>query len=149
MTCVICGGSGGGPDPASWCRSCHGTGSVPDLPTDPTADEWAIVELLGHRRLAGRLSEVERFGCKMGRLDIPVGDGFVTHFFGGQSVYCISPVTERVARDAAEKTHHEPVSPWDYPKQLAAPVESRPTLDHDAGDDDSDLGPDDPDLPRW
>lgn len=32
---------------------------------------WAIVELMGHVRLAGRLTEEEKFGTKMGRLDIP------------------------------------------------------------------------------
>lgn len=32
---------------------------------------WAVVELMGHVRLAGRLSEEEHFGAKMGRLDIP------------------------------------------------------------------------------
>jgi hypothetical protein len=34
-------------------------------------DVWAIVELMGHVRLAGRLTEEEKFGVKMGRLDIP------------------------------------------------------------------------------
>src|SRR5687768_8629685 len=34
-------------------------------------DAWAIVELMGHVRLAGRLTEEEKFGTKMGRLDIP------------------------------------------------------------------------------
>lgn len=33
--------------------------------------EWGIVELMGHVRLAGRVSEVERFGAKLGRIDIP------------------------------------------------------------------------------
>lgn len=34
-------------------------------------ETWAIVELMGHVRLAGRLSEEEKFGSKLGRLDIP------------------------------------------------------------------------------
>jgi hypothetical protein len=32
---------------------------------------WAIVELMGHVRIAGRVSEEERFGAKLGRIDIP------------------------------------------------------------------------------
>lgn len=32
---------------------------------------WAVVELMGHVKLAGRLTEEEKFGTKMGRLDIP------------------------------------------------------------------------------
>lgn len=41
-------------------------------------DSWAIVELMGHVRLAGRLTEEERFGSKMGRLDIPTGEKHCT-----------------------------------------------------------------------
>lgn len=29
-------------------------------------ETWAIVELMGHVKLAGRLTEEERFGTKMG-----------------------------------------------------------------------------------
>lgn len=35
------------------------------------SDVWAVVELMGHVRIAGRLSEEERFGGKMGRIDVP------------------------------------------------------------------------------
>lgn len=31
---------------------------------------WAIVELMGHVRLAGYVTEEERFGAKLGRIDI-------------------------------------------------------------------------------
>lgn len=81
---------------------------------------WAVVELMGHVRLAGRVSEEEKFGGKLGRLDIPMPDGtFVTQYFGAGSVYRITLVTEQVARDVAKRSTHEPVSAWDYPNQLA------------------------------
>lgn len=32
---------------------------------------WAVVELMGHVKLAGRLTEEEKFGAKLGRPDIP------------------------------------------------------------------------------
>lgn len=84
---------------------------------------WAVVELMGHVKLAGRLSEEEKFGAKMGRLDIPQKDGsFVTQFFGGGSVYRITFVSEQVARDVSARTSPEPVSRWDYPALPAAPV---------------------------
>lgn len=35
-------------------------------------EQWAILELMGHVRLSGRVSEEERFGCKLGRIDVPV-----------------------------------------------------------------------------
>lgn len=36
-----------------------------------TFDSWAVVELMGHVRMAGRVTEEEHFGGKMGRIDIP------------------------------------------------------------------------------
>lgn len=83
-----------------------------------TEETWAILELMGHVRLAGKISEVERFGSKMGRIDIPDGEGWITQFFGGGSVYRITFVTEAVARHTAKSTAPAPVSPWDFPKQL-------------------------------
>lgn len=93
---------------------------------------WAIVELMGHVRLAGRLTEEEKFGAKMGRLDIPSEDGFVTQLFGGGSVYRITIVTEAVARHVCKQSSPAPVSPWDFPKQLAH-VEHDDDLDDDVG----------------
>lgn len=98
-------------------------------------DVWAIVELMGHLRLAGKLTEEERFGAKMGRLDIPDGDGFVTRYFGGASVYSITIVSEAVARHVRKSTQPEPVSPWDFPKQLPAPAAVHPQNQSDQDDD--------------
>jgi hypothetical protein len=87
--------------------------------TEEPKEVWSIVELMGHVRLAGRLTEEEKFGVKMGRLDIPDGDGFVSQFFGGGSVYRITIVTEEVARQVCKQTAPAPVSPWDFPRKLA------------------------------
>lgn len=69
-----------------------------EMPPELAAGEWAIVELLGHSTLIGRISEVERFGVKMlaieplfnGRLLPPV-------FQGGASIYRLTPCTAAVA----------------------------------------------------
>ena len=97
---------------------------------EESTEIWAIVELMGHVKYAGRLSEVERFGAKLGRIDMPIEGQFVTKFFGGQSVYCITPVTEQVARHVCRSIRTEPVQPWDFPKGL--PV----ARDSPANDDD-------------
>lgn len=85
---------------------------------------WAIVELMGHVKHAGRLTEEEKFGAKLGRLDIPQaeGDGFTTVYFGGGSVYRLTVVTEAVARQVARQTGSAPVSAWDFPRQLPSPA---------------------------
>lgn len=65
---------------------------MPDTPdTTEPAEQFAIVEIFGHRRHTGRIQEVERFGAKMLRIDVPTdGDfakGFVSHFYGGSSIF--------------------------------------------------------------
>ncbi|AWM38187.1 hypothetical protein GobsT_37010 [Gemmata obscuriglobus] len=118
--------------------------------TTTAPEQWAVVELKGHVRLAGRLSEVEMFGTKMGRLDIPAADGFTTKLFHGSSVYAISFVDEAAARAVAAANEHEPVRPWELPKQLPAAsaidVSGGPRhhLDLDDGDEGDDLGADRP-----
>ena len=80
---------------------------------------FAVVELMGHVRLAGRISEEERFGGKYGRIDIPQDDGsWVTQYFGAQSVYRITPVTEEVARAVAKRSQPEPAYAWDVRRAL-------------------------------
>ena len=38
----------------------------------PAPEMWAQVEIFGHRRHYGRISEVERFGAKLLRVDVPI-----------------------------------------------------------------------------
>lgn len=100
---------------------------------------WAIVELMGHVKMAGKLTEEEKFGSKMGRLDIPDGDGFVTQYFSGSSIYRITIVTEDVARMVRKSNDPAPVSSWDFPKALASPqtsAEAPPWIETDEDEDD-------------
>lgn len=73
---------------------------------------WAIVELMGHVRIAGFVTEEDRFGVRMGRIDIYNGEDCVTQFFSGGSVYRITPVEESIARDLGARTP-APVSQWE------------------------------------
>jgi len=93
---------------------------------------WAVIELMGHVRMAGKVSEIERFGCKVGRIDIPDGDNsFKTQFFGGGSLYRETPCTEEVARAIAARCMPEPISPWEMPQRPALPA---PVQDADPAD---------------
>lgn len=74
--------------------------------------EWAIVELMGHRRLAGYLTEQEIAGKGFLRLDIP-GDPPATQFYSPTSVYAITPTTEAIARAVATSTRPMPVQRWE------------------------------------
>jgi hypothetical protein len=93
---------------------------------------WAVVELMGHLRRAGRISEVEQFGTKLLRLDVPVGpEEFVTEFYGGASIYRLRPAAEDVVRAVAEQIGDpRPVMPVSYRlPPPAAPSDSH--LDED------------------
>jgi len=79
-------------------------------------EQWVILELMGHSRAGGLVTEEEHFGVKMGRIDVPRGDGsFFTIYFSGTSIYRMTPVTEEVARAIAARSTIEPVHQWKLP----------------------------------
>ena len=93
---------------------------------------WAILELMGHRRLAGYVQEVELAGQGFLRLDVPgylhtepSGEqeerGGATQFYSPGSVYALTPTTEEIARALAEKSRPQPVHRWELPAAAPAP----------------------------
>jgi hypothetical protein len=85
--------------------------------------QWAILELMGHVRLAGFVTEEAHFGTALGRIDVPGADGPTTQYFGGASVYRLTPTTEEIARSVATHNTPEPVYRWELP----APTKEAPT----------------------
>ncbi|WP_048710800.1 hypothetical protein [Microvirga massiliensis] len=74
--------------------------------------EWAIVEIFGHRKHAGRTREEERFGTKMLRIDVPnKGDpathGWTTHYYGGSAIFSYS-LTDESSAMRANKPYEPP-----------------------------------------
>lgn len=82
-------------------------------------ESWAILELMGHVRVAGFVTEQEVFGAKLGRIEIPTERGPVTQFFGGSSVYRLTPCDEATARAVALHNEPEPVHHWELPEPQA------------------------------
>jgi len=80
-------------------------------------DSWCIVEQLGHRRLAGRLTEQTIAGGGYLRLDVPALDGqpATSHLLAHSSIYAIHPVTEEIARQVAARCRPEPIQRWELP----------------------------------
>jgi len=82
-------------------------------------ETWAILELMGHRRLAGLLTEVEIAGAKFFRIDIyPPQKGTVaaaTQFYSPSAVYAITPTTEETARRCSDTRQVGPVQLWELP----------------------------------
>lgn len=67
-------------------------------------DAWAIVDLMGHVTLAGRVTKPGEFGG-LWQIDVPDGESYRTEFFGSQSVYRIRMVSEEIARAYATPAH--------------------------------------------
>lgn len=72
-------------------------------------EEFAIVEVFGHRRLFGRICEVERFGAKFLRIDVPSdGDfekGYITQLYGGASIFSVT-ATDRATVERHNRPYH-------------------------------------------
>src|SRR4051794_11369882 len=91
------------------------------MPTDEqngSFAQWAILELMGHRRLGGFVQEVQVAGAGFLRIDIPgdaVGEVHSTQFYPPASVYCLTPVSEEAAKIVAQRSRPEPVTRWELP----------------------------------
>jgi hypothetical protein len=60
--------------------------------------EFAIVELMGHRKFGARVTEVERFGAKMLRAEILTPAGEIVQTVHPQAIYAVTDCTEAQAR---------------------------------------------------
>ncbi len=72
------------------------------------------MELMGHRKLAGMVSDQTFAGVPFIRIDIPDS---ATQFYSPAAVYCITPTTEAIAKAFAKGNTPEPVHPWEI-KQI-------------------------------
>lgn len=101
--------------------------------TDEGFRSWAVLELLGHRRLAGYVTAESLGGASFLRIDVPTltTDLAVatTQYYSPSSVYCLTPCSEEVARAVAKRNQPEPVHYFELP---------RPSEEADAAFDDDD-----------
>ena len=82
---------------------------------EATIAGWHVVEMLGHRRTGAYVREVTIAGAGMLRLDVPGDEGAqgCTMYIRPETLYCLTPVTERVARGVAAHNRVEPARPWE------------------------------------
>jgi len=94
-----------------------------DQPTeDKPAEElkaWALVEIFGHQRIVGYLTQQAFGSAVMFRVDVPdltkdgkvVRPGF-TRYLGVSSIYSITPVDEQTVRDLLPSISGAPARPY-------------------------------------
>ncbi len=116
-------------------------------------NEWAILELMGHRRLAGLVKEQTIGSASFIRIDV-FTDGekaIATQFYNPSAVYCMTPVSEQLAREVAKNDRPAPVSYWELPRKrqaLTAEDSEYGESEEDEPDDEQDGAPDpDPEDP--
>lgn len=84
-------------------------------------EQWANVELMGHQRVVGRCSEEMIAGSPMLRVDVPEGETFSTRYYGSSAIYCLTVVSEDVARRICASLSQKPSFVWDlreHPKAI-------------------------------
>lgn len=95
-------------------------------------ESWGLLELFGHQRLAGKLSEQTIGGVHFIRIDVPeVGEvAAYTRFFTQGAIYGMTPMAEGTARKLAEYLRATPVSAYEV-----RGGETARQLAHSAADD--------------
>lgn len=101
---------------------------------------WAILELMGHRRLAGYVSEATLAGGSFLAIDICLPDDgdrsdgqdtfvdpddhdcplkrIATQFYSPQSVYAITPTSRDTCLQVAQRNQPAPVARWELPAAI-------------------------------
>ena len=75
-------------------------------------DCWGVVEVMGHSRYAGRVTEQAIGGCAFVRVDVPQIDDRLpfTKLLGQGSIFAITPCSEEAARTIAAQCCDRPMT---------------------------------------
>lgn len=102
-------------------------------------EQWCVVEIMGHKKFAGFVTEQSVGGTSFVRIDVPevAVEGRTlpafTKLFGAGSIYCISPCTEETAKAFAAQLRSEAFSLYEAPR-LPAPGAAAEPDDEDYDD---------------
>jgi len=100
---------------------------------------WAIIELFGHSRIAGKVTEAEIGGSSFIRVDVPEvsNQAAFTRYFGNGAIYSITPCSEELARLAVIQIQAAPITIY------VPGIKALPSFhDDDRAFDDSELDED-------
>lgn len=89
-------------------------------------EQWAIVELFGHQRVAGRVTEQTIGGCAFVRVDVPACEEVpglpatqaFTKLYGQGAIYAVTFVDEAAARVTARQLRIQPIDTWQLRQAL-------------------------------
>lgn len=100
-------------------------------------DTWAVVDVMGHQRFVGKVTEQVVAGHGFVRVDVPETDKQKawTKLIGPGSIYAITPVSEEIARAMARERMATPISEYDLPEDFK-PMQGRLAYVEDDCDSD-------------
>ena len=85
---------------------------------------WMLVEFLGHHKLAGFVTEEQKWGQVLLRIDIPTSIdkdtlklGFTTQWYGTHALYCATPIAEADAIHLAKQLRPKPFDKYDLHRE--------------------------------
>jgi hypothetical protein len=99
-------------------------------------EQWCVVEIMGHKKFAGLVTEQVIGGTSFVRIDVPAIESpkreAFTKLFGAGSIYCMTPCTEETARAFAKNICERAFSTYEAPRL------GPPTIDTDRAWDNVD-----------
>ncbi|EDY16718.1 hypothetical protein CfE428DRAFT_5831 [Chthoniobacter flavus Ellin428] len=95
--------------------------------------EWALVELMGHQRIVGYVTEQTIAGAAMLRVDVPDKNGETqfTRFYGGGAIYAINPIGRDVAIRLAGGIDATPIKAYQLPGRFIEDDEEDETPEYE------------------
>lgn len=106
---------------------------------------FAIVELFGHQKLAGKVAEQSIGAATFIRVDVPETktQPAFTRLVNPSAIYAINPTTEEVVKARAEQLQSAPIDAWDIrrmqEKLIALVEENKKHPEAEQHDDDNDF----------
>lgn len=102
-------------------------------------DQWAIVDVMGHQRYIGRVTEHVIAGKGFVRVDVPEsnGESGFTKLIGPDAIHSISPISEQLAREMCGRRRQYPIEYYDLPEVKRLPAGTETLIDDE---EDYDVG---------
>lgn len=96
----------------------------------PNFEMWAVVELFGHNKLAGKVTTQTIAGQEFIRIDVPTAKGIpeFTKYHLPSAIYGMTPVNEEYAKHMASLIAAKPINDYKHNLVIEAIVEQQLSL---------------------